>query len=102
MRKYTLASADSKGTVDLRLYESIITEAVHAVMPNASVTVEPDCYYVDPTPKPGDARKIGRQICKSALSQFCIQIPKLFTSIEITKEVNNDQSKQSKHPGGHH
>ena len=102
MRKYTLAAVDSKAAVDLRLYESTITEAVHTIMPNALVTVEPDCYYVDPTPKPGDARKIGRRICKSALSQFCIFIPKLFTSIEITKEVNHDQSTQSKHPGGHH
>ena len=102
MRKYTLAATDSKGTVDLRDYEAIITEAVLAVIPNAQVTVEPDCYYVEPTPKPGDARKIGRQICKSTLSQFCIQIPKLFTSIEITKEVTNEQSKQSQRPGGHH
>ena len=102
MRKYTLADIGNKGTVDLRDYELIITEAVHAVMPDALVSVQQDCYYVTPTPKPGDARKIGRQICKSALSRFCTSIPKLFTSIEITKEATNEKAKQSKHPGGHH
>ena len=102
MRKYTLAATDSKGTVDLRDYELVIMEAVHAVLPKAQVQIEADCYYVDPTPKPGEARKIGRQICKSTLNQFCVFIPKLFTSIEITKEVKDEQSTQSKHPGGYH
>lgn len=102
MRKYTLAASGSKGTVDLRNYESVIVEAVHAVMPNASVTVEPDCYYVAPTPKPGDARKIGRQICKSGLSHHCIQIPKLFTSVEIKEEAKNERTTEQKHLGGHH
>ena len=68
-----------------------LTEAVQAVMPDATVTVERDCYYVTPTPKPGDARKIGRQICKSGLSQYCIQISKLFCSVEIM-EVKNEAS----------
>ena len=91
MRKYTLSDSGSKDKVDLRGYEELITEAVLAVMPGATVTVERDCYYVTPTPKPGDARKIGRQICKSGLSQYCIQISKLFCSVEIM-EVKNEAS----------
>lgn len=83
MRKYTLAASSSKENVDLRDYETVIIEAVQSVMPEATVTVEQSCYYVTPTPKPGDARKIGRQICKSGLSYYCIQIPKLFCSVEI-------------------
>ena len=50
MRKYTLAASGSKDKVDLRGYEGLITEAVLAVMPGATVTVERDCYYVTPTP----------------------------------------------------
>ena len=94
MRKYTLAASGSKDKVDLRGYEELITEAVLAVMPDATVTVERDCYYVTPTPKPGDARKIGRLICKSGLSQYCIQISKLFCSVEIM-EVKNETSDKS-------
>lgn len=102
MRKYTLAASSSKGNVDLRNYRAVIVEAVQEVMPGATVTVEQDCYYVDPTPKPGDARKIGKQICKSDLSQHCVLIPKLFTSIEITEEATNERTEPSKHPGGHY
>lgn len=101
MRKYTLAASSSKEKVDLRDYAAVIAEAVQEVMPGATVTVEQSCYYVTPTPKPGDARKIGRQICKSDLSQYCIQIPKLFCSVEI-QEVNNESREEQKHPGGHH
>ena len=86
MRKYTLAASGSKDTVDLRDFKAVIIEAVQEVIPGATVTVKQDCYYVEPTPKPGDARKIGRQICKSGLSKYCIQIPKLFCSIEIEEE----------------
>lgn len=95
MRKYTLAASGSKEKVDLRDYEAVIVEAVQAAMSGAIVTVEQDCYYVVPTPKPGDARKIGKQICKSGLGQYCILIPKLFTSIEITEEASNEGTEQS-------
>lgn len=100
MRKYMLASAADRPTVDLRDYESIITEAVHEVMPKAAVQVEQDCYYVSPTPSKGDAIRIGRQICQSKLKYFCIQIPKLFSSSEIEEETANGT--KQKHNGGHH
>lgn len=103
MRKYTLASPTAKTTVDLRDYTDIIIGAVHAVMPSAIVTVEETFYTVDPTPTQGSAIKIGRQICQSALKTYCIQIPKLFCSVEVepkTKEEDENGTKP-KHIGGH-
>lgn len=86
MRKYTLASSVAKSQVDLIAYTEVITEAVHEVLPKASVIVEKDCYYVSPAPSKGDAIRIGRAICKSALAQYCVQIPKLFNSIPIKED----------------
>ena len=101
MRKYYLASKDAKDNVDLREYQQVIEDAVHEVLPLASVQVAADHYIVTPTPKQGDAVKIGRAICKSALKKHCIQIPKLFTSIEIKDEKNDGKTKQQQY-GGHH
>lgn len=100
MRKYTLASSDARSAVDLRNYRNIIESAIHEIMSQAIVTVEQDCYYVSPTPSKGDAIRIGRLICKSGLSSHCIQIPKLFSSIEIKEETHD--RKEHKHPGRHH
>jgi hypothetical protein len=99
MRKYTLASPESRSTVDLRDYRAIIESAVQEIMPAAKVIVEKDCYYVSPAPERGDAVKIGRLICKSNLNRHCIQLPKLFTSIPV-KEVKHEEQ-PSKHSGGH-
>lgn len=101
MRKYTLASANARQSVDLRDYESIIVEAVHAVIPCARVQVDRDCYYVSPTPTQSEAVKIGRQICQSKLKHYCVQIPKLFSSIEV-KEVSFHGIDTKEHAGGHH
>ena len=100
MRKYTLASPESRSTVDLRYYRAIIESAVQEIMPTAKVIVESDCYYVSPSPKRGDAVKIGRAICKSNLSRHCIKLSKLFTGIPV-KEVKHEEQ-PSKHSGGHH
>ena len=100
MRKYTLASPESRSTVDLRYYRAIIESAVQEIMPTAKVIVESDCYYVSPSPKRCDAVKIGRAICKSNLNRHCIQLPKLFTSIPVKEDKQEEQ--QPKHPGGHH
>ena len=100
MRKYTLASPESRLTVDLRDYQEIIESAVQEIMPAAKVIVESDCYYVSPSPKRGDAVKIGRAICKSNLNRHCIQLPKLFTSIPVKEDKHEEQ--QPKHLGGHH
>ena len=95
MRKYTLASKDARSNVDLREYQSVIQKAVKEIMPAASVTVEKDCYYVSPTPKQGDAVRIGRLICKSALSRQCVFIAKLFSSIEVeTKEKSVNEARK--------
>ena len=80
MRKYRLASADSRNHVDLRKYQDIITEAVHEIMPKATVTVEKDFYAVSPPPSKGEAISIGRKICKSHLSCYCVILNKLFCS----------------------
>lgn len=100
MRKYTLASPESRSTVDLRDYRAIIESAVQEIMPAAKVIVESDCYYVSPAPERGNAVKIGRLICKSDLNHHCIQLPKLFTSIPVKEDKHEEQ--QPKHPGGHH
>ena len=100
MRKYYLASTDAKDSVDLRNYRQIIEDAVHEVLPYAFVQVAEDHYTVTPTPKQGDAVKIGRAICKSDLRKHCVQIPKLFSSIEIKEDLPNEKRKQ-KRSGGH-
>lgn len=98
MRKYTLASPSAKTSVDLRVYTDVITEAVHQYMPLATVRIEQDCYYIDPTPSQGDAIRIGRQICQSDLKLYCVQVPKLFSSIQIGGEKGGTKKK---HHGGH-
>lgn len=105
MRKYTLASSDARMKVDLRDYADTIEKAVHEYMPSATVKICESCYYVTPTPSKGEAIKIGRKICQSALAQHCVMIPKLFTSIEIsgkTKEESKDGTNQQECIGGHH
>ena len=102
MRKYTLASTDAKTSVDLREYKDVIKNAVEEVMTkekNLKVIVTKEYYTVSPTPKKGEAIRIGRIICKSSLSKHCIQIPKLFLSIEV-KEINNEEGYEHK-MGGH-
>lgn len=102
MRKYTLASIDAKTSVDLREYKDVIINAIREVMideKNLKVIVAKDYYTVSPTPKRGDAIRIGRIICKSSLSRHCVQIPKLFSSVEV-KERNYGERKEHK-MGGH-
>ena len=102
MRKYTLASSGARNSVDLRTYAEIIESAVHEFMPHAAVLVEKDYYCVDPTPKQGDAIRIGRQICKSGLCRYCVQIPKLFSSVEIELVTEEEKKDGTKINGGHH
>ena len=101
-KKYTLASSKAREDVDLRDHKDIIVKAVTEVMGSHvdQVLVEKDCYYVSPSPKKGEAIRIGRLIRKSALGNYCVKIPKLFSSVEMEEE-NNDNSKQQQH-GGHH
>lgn len=98
MRRYTLASHEARNDVDLRDYEDVIIGAVHGVCPKANVRVEKDCYYVSPTLSKGDAVKVGRLICKSKLSRYCIHIAKLFSSIELKEESYVREQQQL---GGH-
>lgn len=101
MRKYTLANPQAKATVDLTDYSEVIANAVMDVMKDVddlTVLVEKDCYFVSPSPSKGDAIRIGRIICKSVLGGYCIQMPKLFTSVLITEEVPNEESEQPEFP----
>lgn len=105
MRRYTLASPEHKQNVDLRNYEDVIVEAVMAAMKDVegvSVVVHERYYEVSPSPSKGAAIAIGRAICKSGLGKCCVQIPKLFSSVEIStdKEEKNDERK-SDSVGGH-
>ena len=105
MRRYALASPDHKQNVDLRDYEEVIVEAVKAAMKDVddvSVVVCERYYEVSPSPSRGAAIAIGRAICKSGLGKCCAQIPKLFSSIEVTEETEekNDRKKKNR-MGGH-
>ena len=105
MRVYRLSSGSARRAVDLRTYESVITEAVTTVMSGKDVTVivDKNSYTVSPTPSQGEAIRIGRLICKSDLNQYCIQIPKLFTGENIeTKEESNEPRNKNDRMGGHH
>ena len=105
MRRYALASPDHKQNVDLRDYEEVIVKAVNEAMKNVddvSVVVCERYYEVSPSPSRGAAIAIGRAICKSGLSKCCVQIPKLFSSIEVTKEKEKkDDRKKANKVGGH-
>ena len=98
MRKYVLAHGSKRAVVDLRDYKDVIICAVLEFAPDATVTVNKDCYIVDKQLSQSQAVKIGRKICESDLSQHCIKLSKLFNSKEVT---DNDNSKQ-KQTGGHH
>ena len=105
MRRYYLASPNAKQKVDLRDYEDVIVEAVMEVMKDVegvSVVVYEQYYEVSPSPKRNQAVTIGRKICKSGLSQHCVQIPKLFLSKEEkpSKEEKQDGEKTNR-MGGH-
>ena len=105
MRRYALASPEHKQQVDLRDYEDVIVNAVKDVMrgiSGVSVVVYEHYYEVSPSPSRGDAIAIGRAICKSGLNKYCVQIPKLFSSVEVLQnvEVKNDREKKDR-MGGH-
>ena len=105
MRRYALASPEHKQNVDLRDYEDVIVAAVKAAMKDVedvSVVVHERYYEVSPSPGRGAAIAIGRAICKSGLGKCCVQIPKLFSSVEvcIDEEEKNDERKTNC-MGGH-
>ena len=98
MRKYSLANGSMRGVVDLRDYRDIITAAVQEFAPGSTLVVCKDYYTILEPLTQSQAVKIGRRICESDLSQYCIKLSKLFNS----KEVINEKAKQSQRPGGHH
>ena len=104
MRKYYLASQDAKQKVDLRDYEDVIVGAIMNVMKDVegvSVVVHERYYEVSPSPDRGHAVAIGRMICKSALSQHCVMIPKLFSSIEKLPKEEKKNGEKTNGMGGH-
>ena len=105
MRRYVLVSPEHKQNVDLRDYEDVIIAAVMAAMKDVegvSVVVYERYYEVSPSPGRGAAVAIGRAICKSGLGKCCVQIPKLFSSVEVcvSEEEKNDE-KRTNGLGGH-
>lgn len=105
MRRYVLASLEHRQDVDLRNYEDVIVSAVMDAMKDVigvSVEVGKNYYSVSPSPSRGAAIAIGRAICKSGLGKCCVQIPKLFSSVEVfsDKEEKNDEGKTDS-VGGH-
>ena len=105
MRRYALASPEHKQNVDLRNYENVIVGAVMDVMKDVegvSVVVCEQYYEVSPSPKRSHAVAIGRKICKSGLSQHCVQVPKLFLSKE--EKCGKEEKKsgeETNRMGGH-
>ena len=104
MKRYTLTSSDARTTVDLREYTDVITNAVTSVMDgkDVDVVVYKDCYTVSPIPNQGEAIRIGRMICKSKLSRYCIQISKLFTGEKIEPKEESNESIINHGMGGHY
>ena len=105
MRRYSLASLEHKQNVDLRDYEDVIIAAVMEAMKdveNISVEVQARFYEISPSPSKGQAITVGKAICKSGLGKYCVQIPKLFSSVEvcIDEEEKNDR-KEKDRLGGH-
>ena len=101
MRRYVLASPEHKQNVDLRDYEDVIVEAVMTAMKDVegvSVVVCERYYEVSPSPGRGAAIAIGRAICKSGLGKCCVQIPKLFSSVEVCvdEEEKNDRKEKNR------
>ena len=105
MRRYALASPERKKNIDLRDYEDVIVAAVMTAMKdvdNVSVVVHEHYYEVSPSPGRGAAIAIGRAICKSDLGKCCIQIPKLFSSREVSYDKEEkDEPKTKNRMGGH-
>ena len=105
MRRYTLASLEHKENVDLRDYEDVIVAAVKAAMKdveNVSVLVEARFYEVTPSPSRGAAIAIGRAICKSGLGKCCVQIPKLFSSVEVCVDEEEKNGREGTNKMGGH
>ena len=104
MRRYYLASQDAKQDVDLRDYEDVIVSAVMDVMKDVegvSVVVHERYYEVSPSPERKYAVAIGKAICKSGLSQHCVMIPKLFSSIEVLSKEEKEDGEKKNSMGGH-
>ena len=97
VRKYALANGSMRGVVDLRDYSDVIIAAVQEFAPGSTVVVCQDYYTVLEPLTQSQAVKIGRRICESNLSQYCIKLSKLFNSKEVTNETI-----QSQRPGGHY
>ena len=101
-----MASLEHRQDVDLRDYEDVIVSAVMDAMKDVddvSVEIGSNYYSVSPSPGRGAAIAIGRAICKSGLGKGCVQIPKLFSSVEVStgKEEKNDERKTDS-VGGHY
>ena len=105
MGRYALASPEYKQNVDLRNYEEVIAEAVMAAMKDiedVSVSVHEKYYEVSPSPGRGAAIAIGRAIAKSGLGKCCVQIPKLFSSVEVlTCKEDKNGERETNCLGGH-
>ena len=94
MRKYTLANSACRGVVDLRDYKDIIVSAVSEFAPGTTVTVTKDYYTVNEPLTQSQAVRIGRKICESSLSQYCIKLSKLFNSTLVKEKTDENRTKQ--------
>ena len=102
MKRYRLASVDDRNNVDLRSYATEIVNAVMEVLDeDVDINIYKDYYTINPPPNRGDAIRIGRKICKSGLSSYCISIRKLFCSDDFEIEEEDDDRREQKCMGGH-
>ena len=66
--------------VDLTDYTDLITSIIHTHAPEVMLRVLPDQYLVTPRLTQSQAIRIGREIAKTELGQFCYLKPMLFKS----------------------
>jgi hypothetical protein len=89
MRAYQLADVSLRESVNLTVYEDVIKEIIHQVIPSAEVIVQPDRYLIKNEISKGDAIRIGRNIAHSELGRFCLQRAILFIGHDIPKALES-------------
>lgn len=95
MRVYKLANPSSRKHVDLRDYQQLITTIVLQEAPNVVVVVEHDYYTIEGNFSKGQAIRVGRNIAKSPLGEFCILRPTLFVGHDESSKERRELHEQS-------
>ena len=82
-REYVLADVDYRESEDLHKYKKIIHETINEVIPGAKVIVRENKYTIYTPITSGQARRIGRLLAFTELSEFAHRRAVLFEGREI-------------------